>query len=146
MTTSGIADMTFWTRRFASMDTLWWSYCSPVHKHRHQGSECAITSLTFQRVLWVSPPSPAGRCCKRLPDQQPAGWGQFQNVTLAPAHLRSAAAPNVPGAGVARKGRLHLYTRALAGQWEGVDQAEWSKRVQHYFGGESGLVFTAPNR
>lgn len=51
MTTSGMADMIFWTRRFASMDTLWWSYCSPMHKHKHEGSEGAIMPLTFQGMI-----------------------------------------------------------------------------------------------
>lgn len=63
-------------------------------------------------LLWASPPSPAGRCCTRPPGPQPAGWGPSQNAALAPAHLRSAAAPDEPGAGGARTGRRHLRTRA----------------------------------
>lgn len=133
MTTSGIADMIFWTRRFASMDTLWWSYCSPVHK-QNGGQNVPPCRWPSKGLSWVSPLSPAGRCCKRLPDQRPAGWGRFQNVTLAPAHLRSAAAPDEPGAGVARTGRRHLCTRASAGRWGGVDRAELAGRFQRYSG------------
>lgn len=66
--------------------------------------------LTFDLLRLFLPPSPAGRCCKQLPGPQPAGWGRFRSVTLSPAHLRSAAAPNGPGVGGARTERLHLDT------------------------------------
>lgn len=99
--------------------------CTNINMRGQRVPSCRWPSKGW---LWVSPPSPAGRCCKRLPDQQPAEWGPFQNAGLAPAHLRSAAAPNAPGAGVAHTGRLHLYTHAWAGQWEGADRAEWFQR------------------
>lgn len=108
--------MIFWTRRFASMDTLWWSYCL----HKRQGSEgwqcCWPLTFCDCFFFFFLPPSPAGRCCKQLPGPQPVGWGRFRSVTLSPAHLRSAAAPNGRGVGVARTERLRLYTHTHTGR------------------------------
>lgn len=81
-----------------------------------------ILEQTFVFCFIFLPPSPAGRCCKQLPGQQPGGWGQFQNVTPSPAHLRSAAAPNEPGADGAHTERLPLHTHASAGQQEAAVQ------------------------
>lgn len=55
------------------------------------------------------PPFPAGRCCRLLRVQQPAGWEQCRNAGLSPARPRSAEAPSEPGACGVHTTHPHLY-------------------------------------